>query len=484
VRLFFFPPLRFRTPRSYDIGAAVGWFVHNPFVVGDTTFYPRAWSASSPTDPGSIRILYLAVSEGFPGAGPRISISRRFLGRVEDTMSAFSTTTYSRPPCATKKCRTASGWRFRATRKNVNGLLRRSPFAAMMMIRRGVPRSSAWVGMRNGIARGSKRPIATVAMAWAAIDSSGRVFKSPSSSTRENRNVRKPISYARPRPSTNPASIVSRDTEVLAELLRDFPEFDLGEPREIGDRSVPVNLLGPIDVRKDGRDGLLRQDEFQRGLGESHSLAVIDPPEVFRAFEPLVQKLRTLCNEVLVLGEPDRLRWVRLEDATRVRASDHHPLVDLEGDGEELPGRLLLEDVVVDLNAPEIAFPHRNTSFLKIPRAGSEREAIVPDLALGAEAFQGRPHLLVRDRRHVRMVQLDDIDVARLQASKATVNRPPKVFGGEVPRPARTLASDLRGDHHKLALVLERDREELLAEAVRVDIRRVEVVDPRIVGAP
>src|SRR3972149_3746600 len=127
MRLFFFPPLRCRTPRSYDIGAAVGWFVHNPFVVGDTTFYARAWSASSPTDPGSIRILYLAVSEGFPGAGPRISISRRFLGRVEDTMSAFSTTTYSRPPCATKKCRTASGWRFRATRKNVNGSLRRSP---------------------------------------------------------------------------------------------------------------------------------------------------------------------------------------------------------------------------------------------------------------------------------------------------------------------------------------------------------------------
>src|SRR3972149_5355528 len=100
--------------------------------------------------------------------------------------------------------------------------------------------------------------------------------------------------------------MVSRDAESLSELLRDFPELDLREALEVGYRPVFLEVLRAVDVREHGRDGLLRENELQGGLGAGHPLAVVDPPEVRRALPALFHEIRALHAEAFVLRERAR----------------------------------------------------------------------------------------------------------------------------------------------------------------------------------
>jgi len=70
------------------------------------------------------------------------------------------------------------------------------------------------------------------------------------------------------------------------------------------------------------------------------------------------------------------------------------------------------------------------------------------------------------------------MEVLAAPVAEARVDGPPEMLGGEVPLPALRGVPDLRRDHDDLALVLERAREELLAEAPRLDRGGVEVHDP------
>src|SRR6266581_9359576 len=171
------------------------------------------------------------------------------------------------------------------------------------------------------------------------------------------------------------------DAEPLPELLRDLAELDLGEALEVRHGTVLREVLLPVDVRDHRGHGLLGEDELQRGLGEAHPLPLVDPAQVRRLFPRSLDPRRILHLEIPVRGEVHRVR-ARLEDASGVRRADHHPLIDLERDREELAARLLLEEIVIRLDATEIALPHRRPPFLEAAGARAEGDPAVAGLPL------------------------------------------------------------------------------------------------------
>src|SRR3989440_4102804 len=67
-----------------------------------------------------------------------------------------------------------------------------------------------------------------------------------------------------------------------------------------------------------------------------------------------------------------RLLLEKKKNAACVGGADDDALVDLERHREELAARLLLEDIVVRLNAAEIVLPHPGPSFFETARAPAD----------------------------------------------------------------------------------------------------------------
>src|SRR3989337_4539120 len=176
--------------------------------------------------------------------------------------------------------------------------------------------------------------------------------------------------------------------------------------------------------------------------------------------------------EVPVGWEHDGPRGLRLEDAAGVGRANRHPLADLEGDGEVVPARFLLEEVVVDLDAREVPDPHRRAALFEPAGSRPEGEPRIADLALRLEGLEGLPHARVRDRRDVRVVELEDVDVRGPDSGEARVDGRADPGGGEV-RPA-VPAARLRRNHDEFPAVPEGLPQEGLAAAARLRGGRVE----------
>src|SRR5713226_5469318 len=145
-------------------------------------------------------------------------------------------------------------------------------------------------------------------------------------------------------------------------------------------------------------------------------------------------------------------------------SADDHALVDLQGDGEELPTGLLLEEIVIRLDAAEIILPHRGPPLLQATGPWTEGDAVVTDLALRPEVLEGLPDRRIRDGRGVRIVELEDIDVRRSEAVERLVKGAPDGRGREIGLAFRP--ADLRGEDHELPPIVERLAQQALPASV------------------
>src|SRR2546428_13383032 len=103
--------------------------------------------------------------------------------------------------------------------------------------------------------------------------------------------------------------------------------------------------------------------------------------------------------------------------------TNHHPLIDLERDREELPPGFLFQDIVICLNAAEIVLAHGGPALFEAPGPWTERDTVVTNLSLRPEILEGLPDRRVPDRGGIRVVQLEDIDVGRRKPIQSLLQR-------------------------------------------------------------
>src|SRR6266849_4556171 len=161
-------------------------------------------------------------------------------------------------------------------------------------------------------------------------------------------------------------------------------------------------------------------------------------------------------------------------------SANDHTLVDLQGDGEELATGLLLQEIIIRLDATEVILPHRRTPLLETAGPWTEGDAVVADLALRPEVFEGLPHGRIRDRRGVGIMELEDINVRRRKPVERLLKRASNGRRREIGPAIRP--ADLGGEDHELSPIVERLAEESLPASVPVRGCDVEVVDASVVG--
>ena len=93
------------------------------------------------------------------------------------------------------------------------------------------------------------------------------------------------------------------------------------------------------------------------------------------------------------------------------------------GDGEEVLGRVLLQDAVDNLDAVDVALFHAELAFLKPADIGAEGGAVESYFALVLEVLQSFKYFVAFDGGDARVVQLVEVDIVGVQAAKGTARR-------------------------------------------------------------
>ena len=200
------------------------------------------------------------------------------------------------------------------------------------------------------------------------------------------------------------------------------------------------------------------------------------------AVEILVGHLRALVDRELAL-QPARFRQ-RLaaadlagEAAPAERAPDHRADLLVERERHQLPLVVAADERVVRLVrdvAREAVLLRDGQRLHQVP-AGEVRAADVADLA-GAHQIVERAERFLDRRQRVEAVQLVEVDVVGAEAAQARLDRAGQVVarGADVVRSRPAAEGALGRDEHLVAPALDRLAEDLLGQAVRVDVGRVE----------
>src|ERR1700674_418123 len=152
--------------------------------------------------------------------------------------------------------------------------------------------------------------------------------------------------------------------------------------------------------------------------------------------------------------------------------------------------RVLLEDIPDHLDSPDVALPLAElNSFIQPPDCRTESYAPHSDETLVLHLAEGVPDRRVAHVLHFDVVQLQDIDVVRLEALEALVESEPHVVAIELLRQLALAAprclggrivdvvADLRRIDDIPALSTESLGELLLTSAVAVGVGGVKKVD-------
>ena len=194
-------------------------------------------------------------------------------------------------------------------------------------------------------------------------------------------------------------------------------------------------LLGVVDVRQRRDDARLGEQPLERRLAERHALrekveradllqAVHEPRP--RPMPAVVVRREDGVLGVFPLEHPRRMRHANVEDAVRrmrARRLDHRR------------SGMLLEDVPDHLDRVDVRFPLEELDRLVEPPDGrTERRTPRANLPFPPELAQRLPDRRVAHVLHLHVVQLEHVDVVRLQPLETLVDGKAHV------RPARSAA--------------------------------------------
>src|SRR3990170_922024 len=220
------------------------------------------------------------------------------------------------------------------------------------------------------------------------------------------------------------SSIASRlrYIEVPAVLLRDLRDLLADEAGLVRRLAELPELLESLRLHERGGHRLLPEVGAEHGLANRH-VALLDPRELF----PLLNRLaRPRLRPRRIVPPALHLGWGRggvVEDAVRVGVPKEDAGHRLERDCEELPARILLEQVVDRREGLRSALPHGEDAFVVLSDPGTQGGPEALDLALGLQVLERREQPVVVHRIQRRVVELKQVDVIRRESLEAALHR-------------------------------------------------------------
>src|SRR5918993_635898 len=163
-------------------------------------------------------------------------------------------------------------------------------------------------------------------------------------------------------------------------------------------------LLFAVDVREGGDYFGGGEDELEGGLAQGTLAGCGEEGELLHLLEARREPLFRAVAAMVVLGEGRVLVVVAFQHPRGVGDAYDQGRVRLAGRLDEVPARILFEEVVDHLHAFYIALAHGLYAFFEPPDLGTQGDAVGPDLAFVLELLHEGEELVILDGIHLGVV--------------------------------------------------------------------------------